>query len=59
MHFPTLSRRLDLDMEMGEIVISMSKTSKSLSIRASSLEARSFSVTDKMTGLVTMAKNTC
>jgi hypothetical protein len=30
-----------------------------LSIRASSLEAKSFSIMDEMTGLVAMMKNTC
>jgi hypothetical protein len=38
--FPTLSNKLALDTEMGEMVISVSNTSESLSIRASSLEAR-------------------
>jgi hypothetical protein len=50
-HFPTLSNKLALDMKMGEIVISVS-------IRASSLEVGSFSVTDKMTGFMEMMKNT-
>ena len=58
-HFPTLSRRLDLDTEMGEIINSMSNTSKSLSIEASSLEMKSCSFMDKTTGLVAMMKNTC
>jgi hypothetical protein len=58
-HFPTLSRRLDLDTKMGETVISVSNTSESLSIRASSLEVEYFSFMDKMTGLVAMMKNTC
>ena len=58
-HFPTLSSKFDLDTEMGETVISVSNISESLSIRASSLEAESFSFTDKMIGLVSMMKNTC
>jgi hypothetical protein len=37
--FSTLSNKLAMDMEMGETIISMSNTSDSLSIRASSLEA--------------------
>jgi hypothetical protein len=57
--FPTLSNKLALDTEMGETVISVSKISESLSIRASSLEAGSCSVTDKMTGFMAMMKNTC
>jgi hypothetical protein len=44
---------------MGEIVISVSNISESLSIRASSLEVGSFSITDKMTGFMAMMKNTC
>jgi hypothetical protein len=44
---------------MGEIVISMSKMSESLSIRDSYLEVMSCSFTDKMTGLDSMVKNTC
>jgi hypothetical protein len=58
-HFPTLHNKFDLDTEMGETVISVSKTSDSLSIRASYLEVDSFSFTDKTTGLVAMMKNTC
>jgi hypothetical protein len=58
-HFPTLSNKLALDTEMGETVISVSNTSESLSIRASSLEAGSCSVMDKMTGFMAMMKNTC
>jgi hypothetical protein len=57
--FPTLSRKLDLDTEMGETLIYVSNTSESLSIRASSLEADSFSFTKKTTGLVAMMNNTC
>jgi hypothetical protein len=34
--FPTFFDRLALDMDMGEIIISMSNKSKSMSIRASS-----------------------
>jgi hypothetical protein len=58
-HFPTLSNKLALDIEMGETVISVSNTSDSLSIRASSLEAGSCYVMDKMVGFMTMIKNTC
>jgi len=58
MRAPTLSKKFDLDAEMDEIVISVSKTSKYLSIRASSLEGISCSFTDKMTGLEAMVKNT-
>jgi len=58
-YFPTLSNKFDLDTKMGETVKSTSKTSESLSIRDSSLEARSCSVTNKITGLVAMMKNTC
>jgi hypothetical protein len=59
MHIPTLSNKFDLDTETGETVISVSKTSKSLSIRVSSLEEISCSFTDKTTGLAAMVKNTC
>jgi hypothetical protein len=59
MRIPTLSNKFHLDTEMGETVIFVSKMSKSLSIRDSSLEVISCTVTDKMTGLVAMAKNTC
>ena len=59
MHVPTLSNKFDLDIETGESVISVSKTSKSLSIRASSLEDMSCSFMDKTIGLVAMLKNTC
>jgi hypothetical protein len=58
-HFPTLSNKLALDTEMSETTISMSNILKSLSIRDSSLEAGSCSVTDKMTGFMSMMKNTC
>ena len=57
--FLTLSNRLDLDTEMVEMVISVSNTSESLSIRASSLEAGSYFITDKMIGFKAMMKNTC
>jgi hypothetical protein len=59
MHIPTLSNKFDLDTETGEIVIFVSKTSESLSIRDSSMEEMSCSFTDKITGLVGMVKNTC
>ena len=55
---PALSNKFDLDTEMGETVISVSKTSKYLSIRVSSLEEISCSFTDKTIGLVGMVKNT-
>jgi len=58
-HFPTLSRKFDLDTKMGEIVIFVTNMSESLSIRDSSLEADSFSFMEKTTGLVAMMKNTC
>jgi hypothetical protein len=45
-------------MEMGETIISISNTSKSLSIRASSLEVVSYSFMDKMIGFTAMMKNT-
>jgi hypothetical protein len=44
---------------MGENIISVSNTSESLSIRASSLEVTSFFVMDKTTGFVSIMKNTC
>jgi hypothetical protein len=43
---------------MGETVISVSNILESLSIRASSFEARSCSVMDKMRGFMAMMKNT-
>jgi hypothetical protein len=43
---------------MGEMVISVSNISESLSIRDSSFEVRSYSVTDKMRGFMAMMKNT-
>jgi hypothetical protein len=43
---------------MGKIVISMSKISKYLSIRASYFKVGACSVTDKMTGFMAMMKNT-
>jgi hypothetical protein len=55
---PTLFKKFDLDTEMGKIVVSMSKTSKSLSIRASSLEEIFGSLMDKKIGLAAMVKNT-
>jgi hypothetical protein len=58
MRIPTLSNKFDLDMETGETVISVSKTSKSMSIRDSSLEEISCSFMDKMIGLAAMVKNT-
>jgi hypothetical protein len=56
MCIPTLSNKFDLDTEMGETVISVSKMSESLSIRASSLEEMSYSFTDNTIGLVAMVK---
>jgi hypothetical protein len=44
---------------MGEIVISVSNTSESLSIRDSSLEVRSCSVMDKVKGFQAIMKHTC
>jgi hypothetical protein len=57
--FSTLSNKLAMDTEIGEMVISVSNISESLSIRASYLEVGSCSVTDKMTGFMAMMKNTC
>ena len=58
-HFPTLSNKLDLDTEMGEMVIFVSNISESLLIRASSLEEESCSIMDKMKRFMAMMKNTC
>ena len=57
--FLKLPIKLALNTEMGETVISVLNTSESLSIRAYSLEVGSFSVMDKMTGILAMMKNTC
>jgi hypothetical protein len=57
--FPTLSYKLALEMEMGEMVIPGSNTSKSLSIRASSFDMGSFSATYIMIGSMVAMKNTC
>jgi hypothetical protein len=47
----TLFNKFTLDTETGETIVTVSKTSESLSIRASSLEGVSGSLTDKTTGL--------
>jgi hypothetical protein len=57
-HLPTLSDRLLLDTEMGEMVISVSKTSESWSIRASSFAIRSCYITEVMIGSMIVMKNT-
>jgi hypothetical protein len=57
-YFPTLSEKLALDTETGEIVISVSNTSESLSIRASSFDVGYFSVIDTITGSMVAVKNT-
>jgi hypothetical protein len=56
--FPTLLNKFLLDTRMGEMVILVSKTSESQSIRASSLDIGSCSVTEVMIGSITTMKNT-
>jgi hypothetical protein len=57
-HLPNLSDRLLLDTEMGEMVILVSKTSESQSIRASSFATGSCYVTEVMIGSMVAMKNT-
>jgi len=56
---PTLSDKFDLDTETGEMVISVSNTSESMSIRDSYFEVGSCFVTDIMTVFMEIMKNTC
>jgi hypothetical protein len=58
-YLPTLSDKLAMDTDMGETVISVSNTSESLSIRASSFGRESYSVTKKVTGSMEVMKHTC
>ena len=58
-HLPTLSNRLPMDIDMGEMVISMSKTYESQSIRASLFDMRSSSAIEIMLGSMVVIKNTC
>jgi hypothetical protein len=58
MRIPTLSNKFDLETKMGETIIFVSKMSKYLSIRVSSLDEISCSFTDKTKGLAAMLKNT-
>jgi hypothetical protein len=57
--FPTLSDRLALDTEMGEMVILVSNTYESLSIRDPSFDMRSLSDIDIMIGSMVTIKNNC
>jgi hypothetical protein len=57
-HLPTLSDRLLLDTKMEEMVISVSKTSESWSIRDSSFVIRYFSVSEFIIGSMVAMKNT-
>jgi hypothetical protein len=57
-HLPTLSNRFLLDIEMGEMVILVSKTSESQLIRDSSFATGYLSVTKVMIGSMVVMKNT-
>jgi hypothetical protein len=57
-HLPTLSDGLLLYTEIGEIVILVSKTSKSRSIRASSFATGFCFVIEAMIGSMVVMKNT-
>jgi hypothetical protein len=57
-HLPTLLDKLILDTKIRQIVISISKTFESRSIRASSFSTGSFYVTEVMMGSIVVMKNT-
>jgi len=57
-HLPTLSDTLLLNTEMGKMVILVSKTFESWSIRDSSFSTRSCYVTEVMIGSMVVIKNT-
>jgi hypothetical protein len=57
-HLPTLSDRFLLDTEMGEMVITVSKTFEYRSIRASSFSTGSCYVAKVIIGSMVVMKNT-